>query len=279
MKKTLLLLPLFLFVFSLLSAQADTKASPFVLGEVREIESAALGETRKLNIYLPQDYEKDETINYPVIYLLDGSAHEDYVHIVGLVQFLNMYELMPKTIVVGIANVDRYRDFTHPSDSKADKKSLPQGGGSAKFIQFVKDELMPMVEANYQTNETRTIIGQSLGGLVATEILMTHPEMFSHYLIVSPSLWWGKKSLVNGSKAYFKAHQDIKARVFVSLGKEHPVMHKVADKLVASMKDAGNPNLSVAYEPVLDEDHATILHTAAYKGLKWLFPVPKEKKK
>ena len=56
-------------------------------------------------------------------------------------------------------------------------------------------------------------------------------------------------------------------------------MHKVADKLVESMKEAGNPNLSIAYQPVLDEDHATILHKAAYKGLEWLFPSKNDDKK
>ena len=87
MKKALFLFPILLFISHLLPAQSVSKATPFVLGEVRKIESTALGETRTLNIYLPQDYEKDQTVNYPVIYLLDGSAHEDYVHIVGLVSF------------------------------------------------------------------------------------------------------------------------------------------------------------------------------------------------
>jgi len=32
------------------------------------------------------------------------------------------------------------------------------------------------------------IIGQSLGGLLASEILMKKPELFNKYVIISPSL-------------------------------------------------------------------------------------------
>ena len=254
------------------TAQSLSVASPLVLGEVRQLESKALGETRTLNIYLPQDYATADSLSYPVIYLLDGSANEDFIHIVGLVQFLNMYDLLPKTIVVGIANVDRYRDFTHPSKAKDDKEAIPNGGGSPKFIAFLANEAIPAIEKNYRVNGVRTIIGQSLGGLLATEILIKQPKLFQNYLIVSPSLWWGNQKLVKSAKDYFAENLELEARVFVSLGKEHPVMHKTADKLVKAMQESGNTKLACAYQPILEEDHATILHKAAYEGLEWLFP-------
>lgn len=64
-------------------------SKPFVLGVISEIQSIQLAEKRILNIYLPEGYNKDDTTKYPVIYLLDGSADEDFIHIVGLVQFNN----------------------------------------------------------------------------------------------------------------------------------------------------------------------------------------------
>ena len=90
---------------------------PFVLGVIEEIQSSALKEKRILNIYLPEGYDQNDSAKYPVIYLLDGSAHEDFIHIAGLVQF-NSFEWInqvPKSIVVGIATVDRRRDFTFPT--------------------------------------------------------------------------------------------------------------------------------------------------------------------
>lgn len=43
-----------------------------------------------------------------------------------------MIDAMPKSIVVGIANVDRKRDFTFPTTIKKDKEDFPTTGGSEK---------------------------------------------------------------------------------------------------------------------------------------------------
>ena len=99
------------------------KSEPFVLGTTEHLHSAILKQDRKLNIYLPPGYK--ETGTYSVIYLLDGSSDEDFIHIVGIVQFLTMIEQMPKTIVIGIANGDRKHDFTFPTTTVKDKTDYP----------------------------------------------------------------------------------------------------------------------------------------------------------
>ncbi|MEM6343315.1 MAG: alpha/beta hydrolase-fold protein [Bacteroidota bacterium] len=281
--KTTILSLLLTFATSVIWAQKtdaryDQAKEVFPFGVVERIDSKALSEERVLNIYLPQGYHPDSSQTYPVVYVLDGSAHEDFPHIAGLMQFLNMYALAPKSIVVGIANVDRYRDFTFPSEDKGDQKSLPTSGGAAAFMAFVEEEVLPLVAERYPLNGESTLIGQSLGGLMTTEFLMKKPALFSQYIIVSPSLWWNKKALVKTAKQYFKTHQEIEAKVFVSLGKEHPVMHKVADELVESIQNSGNEKLSVHYQPILTEDHATILHKAVYAGFEWLYPKEEEDK-
>ncbi len=271
---------LFLFLsttistFSLLSqnvsnpyANAD-EVVPF--GVVEKIDSKALGEERILNIYLPQDYSPDSARNYPVIYLLDGSAHEDYPHIAGLVQFMNMYELMQPSIVVGIANVNRYRDFTYPSEVAHDNEINPANGGSPQFNAFLEKEMKPFISANYKTDGTSTIIGQSLGGLLATEILLKKPEMFDDYIIVSPSLWWDEQRLLKQADSLLQLNPDMRKRVFVSRGSEGKVMDKVADKLVKALKQSGNGNIKVYYQPIKEENHATILHKAVYAGFETL---------
>jgi predicted alpha/beta superfamily hydrolase len=242
----------------------------FSFGVIEEIFSEELSEKRILNIYLPQDYHADSLTTYPTIYVLDGSAHEDFPHIAGLAQFMNMYEILPKSIVVGIANVDRYRDFTYPSKDKRDKKDLPTSGGSEKFINFIEKELQPFIAKNYKTTTQKTIIGQSMGGLLATEILLKKHYLFTDYIIVSPSLWWDEERMIATAAAFFKLNNTISKNIYVSLGKEHPVMHKVADELVKAINDSNNENITLFYEPILDEDHATILHKAVYNAFQKL---------
>lgn len=244
------------------TTQATGKKQPIILGEVRTVESAALSEKRMLNIYLPEGYDQEDTTRYPVIYLLDGSADEDFIHICGVVQFFCMMRMMPPAIVVGIANVDRKRDFTYPTAVEKDKKDFPTTGGSAGFIRFIESELQPFVEASYKVNDTRVIIGQSLGGLLATEILFTKPALFTNYIIVSPSLWWDNGSVLRKTPALLPG-RDIS--VFVAVGKEGRVMESYAKKLTRTLKR--NEYAHVHFRYMKDEDHATILHNAVYKAL------------
>lgn len=279
-KSTFLLFLIFISSISL-SAQAEDQRflatqKILPLGVIETIDSKALSETRVLNLYIPQGYHPDSTTTYPVIYLLDGSAHEDFPHIAGLAQFMNLYDLLPKSIIVGIENVDRYRDFTHPSSDTLDHQDFPTHGGSEAFIKFLGEEVQPFVNKNYRTNGKRTIIGQSMGGLLASEVLMRQPELFDDYVIVSPSLWWDQQSLVKQADKFFKLNTKLKKRIVVSIGTEHPAMHEVANKLIYAIRGSGNKNIELFYEHLPAESHATILHRAVYRSFELLYAKDKK---
>ena len=106
---------LFLLIFATFNAQTSV-SEDLIIGKKVTLDSKILNEKRTLNIYLPQTYDK--TKSYPVIYILDGSMNEDFLHLVGLQQFFNMQFKIPDFIIVGIANVDRKRDFTFHTDLK-----------------------------------------------------------------------------------------------------------------------------------------------------------------
>jgi predicted alpha/beta superfamily hydrolase len=249
------------------TATLFAQAKPFVLGVTEQIKSAELSETRTINIYLPAGYNKDSSRTYPVIYLLDGGVGEDFVHISGVVQFLTeIVDTLPKAIVVGIANVDRKRDFTFAID-EAYKKDIPQAGGSAKFISFIEKELQPYITKHYKVSDSKTVIGQSLGGLLATEILLKKPALFDNYLIVSPSLWWHGGSLLQNVKC--ESSKDI--QVCIAVGKEGEQMEGDARKLANNLAPTGKGSIKTAFLFLPDENHLTILHNAAYQGLEALF--------
>ena len=245
------------------------ESSPFAIGRTDKIQSNILGESRTLNIYLPDGYHPDSAKTYPVIYLLDGSANEDFIHVAGLTQFLSMTETMPAAIVVGIANVDRKRDYTFPTTIAADIKDYPTTGHSEKFISFIGKELQPYIEKNYKTNASKMLIGQSLGGLLATEILLKSPALFNQYMIVSPSLWWDNESLLAKAPELLKSLPATKTKVYVAVGKEGAVMEGDAKKLAETLQ-ATNLEVHFLYFP--EGNHANVLHNAVYKGFELLNP-------
>lgn len=261
--------------------QAET-AKPFILGYVDEIKSKELAENRVLNVYLPQGYSPNDTTKYPVIYLLDGSADEDFIHIVGLVQF-NSFEWInqvPKSIVVGIATVDRRRDFTFPTTVQEEKKAYPTTGHSDKFIAFIEKELQPFIEKKYKTNNNKTIIGQSLGGLLATEVLFKKPTLFNKYIIISPSLWWDNGSLLNQNSNLFEENFNQQIGIYIGVGKEGlaptlipRVMEVDANLLTEKIKATKNKNVKVFFDYLPQENHATIMHQAVSNSFKLLYPI------
>ncbi|GGG58668.1 alpha/beta hydrolase [Hymenobacter glacieicola] len=262
-------------------AQAQSQApkrEPFVLGHIDRIHSGQLNEERVLNIYLPEGYANEPKVSYPVIYLLDGSADEDFIHIVGLVQYLTFpwIDVLPKSIVVGIATVDRRRDFTFPTRNKKDLQEFPTTGKSAAFMRFIEQDLQPYVERTYRTNGHKTLIGQSLGGLFATEVLLKKPALFNTYVIASPSLWWDDESLVAQAPALLKqAATAAPAHVFVALGNEGPQMKKATEAMVGLLRAAPARVGRLEYVPFPEETHATILHRAVYKAFETLYKKPK----
>ncbi|QIY91151.1 alpha/beta hydrolase [Chryseobacterium gallinarum] len=275
MIKKLIIFRSILFAFqSMVFAQIGNVKS-LNIGEIRTIRSKTLNEERTLNIYLPQGFDK--TKSYPVIYLLDGSMNEDFIHITGLVQFFNLMYSMPETIVVGIANVDRKRDFTFHTDLKDLQKNYPTTGHSDKFITFLEKELKPYIESQFKTGD-EYLFGQSLGGLLATEILLKKPEMFNNYFIISPSLWWDDESLLKQAGQLLSKSQDTKKFVYVSVGKgEPPVMIKDAETLYDVLIKTGKKNWTIEYKMMETDNHATILHRSLYEGLMKMFPYQEPK--
>ena len=283
-------LPFLLFCTTLLFSQTNKSkptdtSKPFVLGVIDEIQSKELGENRILNIYLPEGYNANDATKYPVIYLLDGSADEDFIHVTGLVQF-NSFEWInqvPKSIVVGIATVDRRRDFTYPTTVENDKTRFPTTGHSDQFIAFIEKELQPFIDKKYKTNESKMIIGQSLGGLLETEILLKKPSLFNKYVIVSPSLWWDNGSLLNLDSEILKESFNQKTEIYIAVGKEGltpteipRVMEVDANLLAEKIKLSKSKNIKVYFDYFPEENHGTILHPAVANSFKFFYPQVKE---
>ena len=271
MKATILSLAL-LLTANLASGQSSAQlvsTDAFSIGEAVVLSSALLQENRQINIYLPASYRSDSATAYPVIYLLDGGRDEDFIHVSGLVQFGSFpwIDLLPESIVVGIANVDRKRDFTYPSRNALDQEEFPTSGKSEAFIAFLANELIPFMEAGYRTSAEKTLIGQSLGGLLATEVLFTEPDLFDNYIIVSPSLWWDDERLLAAEPVAYEAEK----AVYIAGGKEGEVMERTTKELYEKLRRNQRANTHLFYDYLADREHGDALHLAVYHAFERMF--------
>ena len=243
-------------------------SAPFTIGHTLKFHSSILDEERELNVYLPEGYYDDTLKRYPVIYLLDGSREEDFIHIAGICQFsqFSWIQRMPEAILVGIVNIDRKRDYTYPTTIEADKKEFPTTGGSEVFISYLRTNVFNIINNQYRTNDSRSIIGQSLGGLLATEILFQHQEMFDNYFIISPSLWWDNESLLVKELKLNK-----NTSVHIAVGNEGEIMTRTARELYEKAGQKAAQNQHVSFNYYEKNDHGDVLHQAIYDALPIVF--------
>ena len=101
------------FVICLLSlSHSQSQNNAVVIGTIDTVHSSLLNENRPIWIHVPGTSLNNiySPTRYPVIYLLDGDGHFDYV--VGMMHQLSQVNgntICPEMIVVGIPNTDRTR--------------------------------------------------------------------------------------------------------------------------------------------------------------------------
>jgi predicted alpha/beta superfamily hydrolase len=269
--------PLLLVAISSGGAQTavDTAKSALVIGETFTIQSRALNETRRINVYRPPGCVSATDPACPVLYMPDGGIHEDFIHVAGIVQVSVGNGTMRPFILVGIENTARRRDMTGPTTNPEDRKIAPVVGGSAAFRRFIKEELKPAVRTRYRVTNESAIVGESLAGLFVVETMFEEPALFDMYIAFDPSLWWNHADLVKRAGERAGALGGRTLWLASSNEKElADLTRRLADTLVARAPRT----LSWRYEAMPEESHATIYHPAALRAFRKLFaPAPPSK--
>jgi hypothetical protein len=246
------------------SAPASSAAAPLAIGDTWTIASSALGETRRINVYVPAGIPAGTPL--PVLYMPDGGMLEDFLHVAGLLQVGAGNGTMRPFLLVGIENTQRRRDLTGPTEVAKDRGIAPKVGGSQAYRSFIRTELMPEVARRYRVTQERAIVGESLAGLFVVETLALEPDLFDTYIAIDPSLWWNGGRLAKELIAHPPPAAGRKTLVIAASADGRPDIDPAA--LAASLGKAG---LAFSYDEWPGETHATIYHPAALKAFRTVF--------
>lgn len=262
----------------ILTARAQTasgESQPLAIGETFTLDSKLMGETRRINVYLPAGYRERADAKVPVLYMLDGGIAEDFLHVAGLMQVSIANGTMRPFMLVGIENTQRRRDMTGPTEVASDRRIAPVVGGAATFRAFIRDELMPEIDRRYRTSGETAIIGESAAGLFVMDTLVLAPEMFDAYIAIDPMLWWNDKAWMKGFRGFLGAHPDLQAKLFVATSSE-PTIAEVVVWVPAVLQDAAPKGLVWRFQSLPEETHGTVYHPAALRAFRALFaPEPR----
>ena len=107
---------------------------------------------------------------------------------------------------------------------------------------------------------------------MATEILFKQPNRFDNYIIVSPSLWWDKESLLQFD---IKEASTTKS-TYIAVGKEGPIMERTAKELYEKLLPLHQNKERLFFHFLEQQDHGDALHLAVYDAFEKLFKSKKD---
>lgn len=258
--------------------------------QVREIQSKANNAVYRLFIATPADYATSGK-KYPVVYMLD--ADYSFALTRNVVQHFVERGKLPEMILVAIAYPgaaddmevyysNRKRDYTPGAPlavgyASGDKDGHNGQGGADIFRSFIADQIIPFVAANYPVSNDRTFIGHSYGGLFGTYVLLTQPDLFGRYVIISPSLWFDNGAILKAENQ-LASRQAMRARAFFGIGSLEtqtatgaPMVQQLTH-FTKTLKAQRNPGLDVTFTVFPGETHESVFPGAVTRGLLAVFP-------
>lgn len=279
---------LLLAVICLALSPFGAAATPYEISnsEVREFKSKTNGVTYSLYISKPKGFNKGRE-DYPVVFTLDADYSFALAH--NIIEHFSDRNSLPKMVVVGIGypgkgqngetyRLNRTRDYTPTfvATGGYGRRFQKHSGGADKFAAFIKDELQPFIQQRYGAGKSdRTLVGHSFGGLFASYVLLTQPELFQRYIIVSPSLWYDDKKLFSMEQQYAAEHNDLNAKVFFAVGdledrSGRPMVAQL-NAFVALLNLRKYPGLSLSKRDFYNENHNSVFPTALTTGMRSVF--------
>lgn len=254
---------LFLIFATLLNAQQYPEVT--ISGsQVRTLKSNIVsGQEYKLDISLPAGYENSSK-KYPVIYVMDSQWDFPLVTAIYGQQYYDGF--IPEAIIVGVTwggnnpnhGMLRARDYV-PTNINS---------GADLYLKFMKDELFPFIEANYRSDENRTLMGCSLGGLFTLYTLFTHTNMFTGYIAASPAL--NGNRLSSHEKAFSEKQLDNPKRVYMTVGDVESSRSEF-EAFASLMKDRSYNNVKLHAKVLENTGHSGTKSETYSRGLQYVF--------
>jgi predicted alpha/beta superfamily hydrolase len=236
------------------------------------VTSRASGDRYVLSVMLPRG--ADTAVARPLLLILDGT--EDFALAAAITDITRAEcDLKTAPLLVAVsdgARIDapgnrRGRDYT-PTRSAV---SWAQGeGGAPAFLQFVRDDLLPFIIAQFRVTTDRTLFGYSYGGLFAAFALLEEPQLFTRWILGSPSTFYDS-SIVVRRTAQATAPIDLRPRVLLTAGqRERWAVEGNRDYLAALRRRFGEvATIDTVVFPGVG--HAMGKVEAMQRGLSWAY--------
>ncbi len=158
----------------------------------RELKSEALGETRRLSIYLPPEWSRDRS--WPAVFLADNSASTYAPMVDAMIADGEIAPIVLISAESGAPAVVGLAPLQYGTDLRAAEYIRNRAGGDVRFdlhMKFFAGELTRYAVKEFAVStmrEDRAVAGFSSGGVFALWAGLLHPEIYSFAIPMSPGV-------------------------------------------------------------------------------------------
>ena len=210
------------------------------------INSVFLNRTVRIDIIAPVDSGQ---IKAPELLVVQDGQELDKMRFFSILR--SHHAASGKLICVGVhAGIDRLQEY----GVAGNPDFLQRGAKAGLYTQFILHELLPLVASLSKASFSKKhLLGFSLGALMAVDIALEHPEVFSSAGAFSGSFWWRSRDLNDGyeddrDRIMHTKVKQLKAtplqRFFFQAGK----MDEIADRNKNGIIDAIDDTLDLMEE-------------------------------
>jgi len=152
-----------------------------------------------------------------------------------------------------------------------------QGGGASKFLSFMEDDVIPMIETEYRIASTdRTLVGHSVGGTFALYTLFQKPTLFQQLIVGSPALWFGGGVTFDQEEDFSKRRKSLPVKLFLSAGAQEESIPKpyVSDlyKLISRLESRAYEDFELTSQIFENCNHCAAIAPMFQFGMMAMMP-------
>ena len=168
------------------------------------------------------------------------------------------------------ADLTPVRDTAEEQRMEAAHHRPTPSGDAGNFLAFLRDELIPMIEADYRADPSRRIlVGHSYGGLFGLFALLEAPGLFEKLILGSPTLGYGDRNLFRREEAFAPEHKRLPADVYLFAGELEESLDDttLTDtlRMAAILRGREYEGLTVSMRVFSDQNHCEV----AAPGIQW----------
>lgn len=182
------------------AAFASVNPQPVLIPDAHwydQVDTAS-GRPWRISIWQPPTFDAKELA--PVFYVLDGDAC--FALAAQLARNALRRPAHARRRIPIVVGIDQTPGAVEPE--RRERDYTPPGASATQH--FMAAELMPSLAQRLPLDRSRqALFGHSYAGLFALQVLLTQPDLFSHYLVASPSLWWNQGWLPRETRALVSA--------------------------------------------------------------------------